>query len=155
MSVRPDAEVLLAERDFDSIFSYTAGAVRSRFLTELRDNQKIVGTRCHKCNMVWVPARSTCIRCFAPLSDFEQVSNIGEVRSFCVVNRSQPFYPADPPFVYGIIRLNGADTGLVHIIDGTHPDQLRIGMKVEAVFRKERTGSILDIECFKPKKREV
>ena len=150
MSVRADAEVLLAERDFDSIFSYTAGAVRSRFLAELRDNQKILGTRCHKCNMVWVPARSTCIKCFTALSDFEQVSDIGKIQSFCVVNRSQPFYPADPPFVYGIIQLDGADTGLVHMIDETHPEQLKTGMKVKAVFRKERTGSILDIECFRP-----
>ena len=150
MSVRPDAEVLLAERDFDSIFSYTAGAVRSRFLTELRDNQKIVGTRCHKCNMVWVPARSTCIRCFTALSDFEQVSDTGEIQSFCVVNRSQPFYPADPPFAYGIIQLEGADTHLVHMIGGINADQVKTGMKVKAVFKKERTGSILDIAYFKP-----
>lgn len=29
-------------------------------------------------------------------------------------------------------------------------DQLKIGMKVQAVFKEERVGNILDIKYFKP-----
>jgi uncharacterized OB-fold protein len=79
-----------------------------------------------------------------------QVSDIGEVMSYCVVHRSQPFYPAKQPFIYGIIKLEGADTGLVHIIDGINPEDVGIGMKVKAVFKENRTGSIMDIAYFKP-----
>ena len=42
-------EILVGVRNFDSIFSYDAGAIRSRFLTEIRDNQKIVGIKCLDC----------------------------------------------------------------------------------------------------------
>ena len=143
-------EILVAERDFDSIFSYTAGTIRSRFLTGIRDNKKIVGTRCTECNKVWVPARSTCVRCFASLSDFEEVSDIGEVVSFSVIYRSQPFYPARPPFAYGVIKLEGADSSLVHLIGGVEPANIETGMKVKAVFKEDRIGSILDIEYFEP-----
>ena len=143
-------EILIGERDFDSIFSYTAGTIRSRFLTEIRDNKRIVGTKCSRCNMVWVPARSTCVRCFESLSDFEEVSDTGEVVSFSVVHRSQPFYPAKPPFVYGVIKLEGADSALVHLIRGMAPEDIKAGMKVKAVFKEERIGSILDIEYFEP-----
>jgi len=143
-------EILVGERDFDSVFSYTAGTIRSRFLTEIRDNKRIVGTKCPHCNMVWVPARSTCVRCFESLNDFEEVSDTGEVVTFSVVHRSQPFYPTRPPFAYGVIKLEGADSSLVHLIGGIDPANIETGMKVKAVFRENRIGSILDIEYFEP-----
>ena len=46
--------------------------------------------------------------------------------------------------------MDGADTGLVHFIGGIDPERLKTGMKVQAVFKEERVGSILDIEHFKP-----
>jgi uncharacterized OB-fold protein len=148
--IKEKEEILVAERDFDSIFSYSAGTTRSGFLTEIRDNKKIVGTKCPNCNMVWVPARSICVKCFAHLEEFVEVGNAGEVISYSVVNTSQTFYPLKPPFVIGIIRLDGADTGLVHFIGGVDSKDVKIGMRVQAVFSEERIGSILDIKHFKP-----
>ena len=150
MKVRPDPEYLLAERDFDSIFSYTAGKTRSKFLTELRDNENIVGTKCPDCNMVWVPARSTCVKCFASLKDFVEVGKSGSLTTYSVINKSEEFYPMKPPFILGIIQLEGADTGLVHFLNEVNPEEVKIGMEVEAVFKEERTGSILDIKYFRP-----
>ena len=143
-------EILVAERDFDSIFNYDAGAIRSKFLIELRDNQKIMGIRCPNCKIVYVPARSTCDQCFASLNDFIEVANTGTLMTFSVVNESQVYYPAKPPFTYGIIKLDGADTALVHLIGEVEPENIRIGMRVKAVFKEERRGSILDIKYFKP-----
>jgi hypothetical protein len=54
------------------------------------------------------------------------------------------------PIVYGIIQLDGADTGFVHMLGEVDPEQLRVGMRVQAVFKKEREGNILDIKYFKP-----
>jgi uncharacterized OB-fold protein len=150
MSIRTEEEILIAERNFDSIFSYTAGTIRSRFLTEIRDNKRIVGTKCPHCGKVWVPARSTCMKCFGSLKDFVAVSDRGTVTTYSVINCSQPFYPAKSPFVFGIIQLDGADTGLVHLLSEIDPEDVKIGMKVQAVFKEERIGSILDIKYFKP-----
>ena len=147
--IKEKEEILVGERDFDSIYSYSAGIVGSRFLTELRDNKKIVGTKCPKCNTVQVPARSICVKCFANLKEFVEVGNAGKVTSYSVVNTSQKFYPMKPPFILGIIQLDGADSGLVHFIGDVDPKDLKIGMRVEAVFKEERVGSILDIRCFK------
>ena len=150
MATKQEEEILIAERNFDSIFSYTAGTIRSKFLTEIRDNSKIVGTRCHNCDMVWVPARSTCIKCFASLKDFVEVSDTGTITSYSVVNHSESFYPDKSPFVFAIIQLEGADTGLVHLIGEVDPDDVKMGMKVKAVFKGKRIGSIRDIRYFKP-----
>jgi uncharacterized OB-fold protein len=143
-------EILVGERDFDSIFSYDAGAIRSRFLTEIRDNQKIMGIRCPDCHRVYVPPRSVCLKCFANLSDFVEVAQTGTLTTYSIVYRSEPFYPVEPPFIYGIIQLDGADTGLVHLIGEVDPEKVRVGMRVKAVFKEERVGSILDIKYFRP-----
>ncbi len=45
--------------------TYTAGAIGTRFLIELRENKRIMGTKCPTCEKVYVPARSVCKYCFA------------------------------------------------------------------------------------------
>ena len=129
---------------------YSAGAVGSRFLTELRDSKRIVGTRCPACNRVYVPARSVCKDCFGQLDEWVEVSDKGTVLSYSVCHQPNPVQPVEAPLVYGIIQLDGADTGLVHMLGELDFDQLRIGMRVQAVFKEERAASILDIKYFKP-----
>ena len=58
--------------------------------------------------------------------------------------------PLEPPYAYAIIRLDGADTDFVHLIKEGDPQNLKIGMRVEAVFYEKPRKRILDIEYFKP-----
>jgi uncharacterized OB-fold protein len=130
--------------------TYSAGAVGSRFLTELRDRKRIMGTRCPTCNRVYVPARSVCKDCFGQLDEWIEVSDKGTVLTYSVCHQPNPVQPVEPPLIYGIIQLDGADTGLVHMLGEVDPEQLRMGMRVQAVFKEERVASILDIKYFKP-----
>ena len=132
--------------------TYSAGAVGSRFLIELRDNKKIMGTRCPTCNLVYVPARSVCRDCFGELSEWVEVSQKGTLLTYTVACESNPIQPVSTPIVYGIVQLDGADTGFVHMLGEVDPEKLKVGTKVKAVFKskKERQGSILDIKYFKP-----
>jgi len=130
--------------------TYSAGAVGSRFLIELRDKKRIMGTKCPTCNRVYVPARSICKDCFSQLDEWVEVSNKGTVLTYATDYEAKPIQPLATPIVYGIVKLDGADTGFVHILGEVDPEQLRIGMKVQAVFREEREGNILDIKYFKP-----
>jgi uncharacterized OB-fold protein len=132
--------------------TYSAGAVGSRFLIELRDNKKIMGTRCPTCNLVYVPARSACRDCFGELSEWVEVSQKGILLTYTVAYQSNPIQPVSTPIVYGIVQLDGADTGFVHMLGEVDPEKLKVGTKVKALFKskKERQGSILDIKYFKP-----
>ena len=127
-----------------------AGHTGSQFLIELRDNKRIMGTKCPVCHRVYVPARSFCHVCFKPMDEWLYVSNEGTLMSYTLVYQSEPSYPVKTPFAYGIIKLDGADTGIAHIIDEVNPKNIRIGMKVRSVFKDRRVGSILDIKYFKP-----
>ncbi len=129
---------------------YSAGAVGSRFLIQLRDRKKILGTKCTTCNRVYVPARSICKDCFGQLKQWVEVSDKGTLLTYTICNEPNSMQPAETPLAYGIVQLDGADTGFVHMLGEVEPEQLRIGMRVQAVFREEREASILDIRYFKP-----
>jgi len=130
--------------------TYTAGAVGTRFLIELRENKRIMGTKCPTCDKVYVPARSVCKYCFAQLDKWEEVSDTGTLLTYTVAGRPNGVQPVDPPIIYGIIQLDGASTGLVHMLSEVDFEKLVIGMRVKAVFSQKRVGSILDIKYFKP-----
>jgi uncharacterized OB-fold protein len=130
--------------------TYTAGAVGSRFLIELRDNKKIMGMRCTACDLVYVPARSVCKHCFAQLDKWVEVSDRGTLQTYTVAGQANGVQPVDPPIIYGVILLDGASTGLVHMLSEVDLENLAVGMRVKAVFREKRTASILDIKYFAP-----
>jgi len=143
-------DVFIVEGKIDIPNSYSAGAVGSKFLIELRDNKRILGLRCPTCDRVYVPPSSTCKDCFGELSEWVEVSDKGTLLSYTVEHRSNVVQPVSPPIVYGVIQLDGADTGLVHMLGEVDPKHVEIGMRLQAAFKDERTASLLDIKYFKP-----
>jgi uncharacterized OB-fold protein len=146
-----DREALVSsERPRTWRYTYAAGRVRSRFLLELKDYQKITGTRCPCCKRVYVPARPICFGCLTELNEWVELSDKGTVLTYTVVSQPSPCHKVEVPFIYGIIQLDGADTGITHFLGEVDHEDLKIGMRVKAVFQKAREGSILDIQYFKP-----
>ncbi len=149
---REDADVYIYEGQVYIPNTYTAGAVGTRVLEALRDKKQIMGIRCAACNRVYVPARSTCNECFGKMDDFVEVSSLGTLQTYTVMHEPNIVQPVAPPILYGIIQLDGADNGFVHMLGEVDAEDLRVGMRVQAVFRKERKGSLLDIRYFRPLK---
>ena len=145
-----DLDVFIYHGKVDIPDTYSAGTVGSRFLIEIRDNKRIMGTRCPACKRVYVPARSVCKDCFGRMDEWVEVGDKGTLLTYTVVHVPTSVQLKEPPVAYGIVQLDGADTGLVHLLGEADPDQLQVGMKMQAVFAEERVGSILDIKYFKP-----
>lgn len=131
-------------------YKHVGGAYVERFLREIGKNKKIMGVKCPKCDKVFVPPKMVCFKCFERMEDWVEVGNQGMVKGFTVITHSTPVMPLDPPFAYAIITLDGASTDFVHIIKENDPQKLKIGMRVEAVFKEKPRKRILDIEYFKP-----
>jgi uncharacterized OB-fold protein len=55
------------------------------------------------------------------------------------------------PFVLGLIKPDGADTAMAHLVLGP-VEGLKIGMRLNAVFAAERKGRILDLRGFEPER---
>jgi len=98
-----------------------------------------------------VPPRQTCERCFSDLTDaWIELEPTGEVSGFTVIRYAEPYQPAAPPYVLALIKLDGADTPIAHLLDCGDLANARVGMRVRAVFSEERKDNILEIARFEP-----
>jgi hypothetical protein len=140
------------EGDIPITSRYTVGIAGERFFREILENAKLLGTRCTACDIVYVPPRMYCEQCFAHLEEWVDVPNTGQVHTFTVVHIDLDGNPLPEPRIVAFVRLDGTDGGLVHFLDEVAPDEVCIGMCVEAVFKDEaeRKGGINDIAYFKP-----
>jgi uncharacterized OB-fold protein len=135
-------------------YTYFAGRVGSRFLTTIRDEKLIMGVRCESCDKVFVPPRQTCERCLSDIrNNWVELGKTGEVVNFTVVREQDRHLPRKTPYILALIRLDGADTPMAHIIEGIAPEKISEGLKVRAVFAAESSGTILDIDHFEPDKQ--
>jgi hypothetical protein len=131
-------------------FHYTPGVGNGAFFEALRARGAFLGSRCDACGVTYLPARIFCERCFAALGPGVECGPGGVLASFTVARFDVDDGPLDPPVAVGLVRLDGADTLLMHRLVGQGPWE--IGMRVEASLlpAAERTGSILDVEGFRP-----
>ncbi|MEW5945767.1 MAG: Zn-ribbon domain-containing OB-fold protein [bacterium] len=146
-------ERIIVEGEIHQRYRYSTGVVGERFFRELRDRGRMIGSRCIPCGRVLVPPRLFCDRCFGRMDDWAPVGDTGTIYTFTVSYLGISAERLTEPEIYAIVNLDGADSGLYHMIgEVKNPEKLKIGMKVKAVYRdrKERTGSILDIKYFKP-----
>lgn len=137
----------------DMPYNYHAGFCYSRFLTELRDNKRICGIKCPKCGKVYVPPRIVCRDCFVKMQEFVPVSDRGTLLAFTVTNFSYTDTttggPKRIPYTAAYIRLDGADSNVVHCLNETDEKKIQAGMRVQAVFSDNRTGDYFhDIDHF-------
>ena len=146
----PD-EVRRWDGEFPVRHRYTAGVAGTAFFTALRDRGVFLGSRCEACSYTYVPARLFCERCFAELAADTEVGPGGVLVSFTIGFVGMEGEPLAEPETTGLVRLDGADSVLLHrVFDADEP--LEIGERVEVVVRPEgeREGTILDIEGFRP-----
>ena len=124
------------------------------FPDALRDEKKILGSRCSQCGKVYAPPRKNCGACFTDIDDWVELGDEGVVTAHTIVHFEFEVQPAKPPFAYALIQLDGADVGLAHIVK-EDLDDLKNGCRVKAVFREARRGHILDIDSFRIVKTDL
>jgi uncharacterized OB-fold protein len=126
-------------------FRYTPGVANTAFLEALQDRGVLLGSRCDGCGVTYLPARLFCERCFAELAADIECGPEGELISWTVGHVGIDDEPLPEPIAVGLVRLDGADTALMHFL---HVDAPEIGMRVRAELRDDRVGSILDLRGF-------
>ena len=125
-------------------FRYTPGVGNTAFFEALRDRGVFLGSRCENCGVTYLPARIFCERCLAELEPSIECGPEGELVSWTLVRVDVDDQPLDRPVAYGLVRLDGADTVLLHrLLDGG--GEPAIGERVRAVFAPLGEGSMLDV----------
>ena len=117
-------------------YMHTASPGESAYLRGLAEG-RLLGQRCGVCGQVYVPPRGTCPADGVPTHDEVELADSGTVTSFCIVNVGYPGQRAlgiTPPYVAAAVLLDGADIAFQHLILGCDPGDVRMGMRVRAVW---------------------
>ncbi|GEP32584.1 DNA-binding protein [Nocardioides szechwanensis] len=132
-------------------YVYAASPEESTFYRGL-DEGRILGQRCPTCDKVYVPPRSACPSDGTPTEGEIELSGLGTITTFCIVNVPFLGQKITPPYVSAYVLLDGADIALLHLILGVPADEVRMGMRVKAVWkpREEWAYSLENIDHFAP-----
>lgn len=143
-----DAEVLSALHVLEYPYTRSTGPVIGRFLTGLRDG-RIEGIRGVDGRVI-VPPFEYDPETGDPPTEFVEVGTAGVVTSWTWLAEPRSNNPLQKPFAWALIRLDGADTAMLHAVDAGSAEAMSTGMRVRVRWRAERQGHITDIECFEP-----
>ena len=129
-------------------FTRTTGPVIGAFLTGLREGV-LTGVRRPDGTVMVPPAEYDPVTS-EPLTEIVEVGQAGEVVSWTWADPPRPQSPWDEPHGLALILLDGADTPMLHAVLVDSPDELVTGMRVLAVWSREREGHIADLSGFSP-----
>jgi uncharacterized OB-fold protein len=105
--------------------------------------------RCDSCGRFWFPPSNRCQHCWSDASAWTPVSGCGELFSFTVYHRAYaPELVEQLPYVVGVVELEEGPRLITNIV-GCEPDQVRVGMPVEVVFRDISEG--VTLHAFRPR----
>ncbi len=132
-------------------YLYAASPEESLFYTSVAEG-KLVGQRCPTCQKVYIPPRSACPADGTPTAEEVPLPDSGTITTFCIVNVPFLGQRITPPYVSAYVLLDGADIALLHLILDIPADEVRMGMRVKAVWkpREEWGTTIENISHFAP-----
>lgn len=152
MTPAPVPEVLSAPLVVEFPFTRSLGPVQSAFLTGLRE-RAVLGVRTADGRVLVPPVE------YDPVTAEEiralvEVAATGTVTTWAWNPEPRRGQPLTTPFAWVLVRLDGADTALLHALDVPGPEAVRTGLRVRVRWAPERTGAITDIACFEPYESE-
>jgi uncharacterized OB-fold protein len=132
-------------------YHYEASPEESAFFRGLAEG-RLLGQRCPTCGKVYVPPRGACPVDGVGTTDEVELADTGIVTTFCIVNVPFLGQKIEIPYVSAYILLEGADIAFLHLIQGVDAHEVRMGMKVRAVWkpREEWGTTIENIRHFEP-----
>jgi uncharacterized protein len=142
------SEVLTAPLDISFDYTRSLGQTLSRFMTGLRDHQVLGGRGSD--GLVRVPPPEYDPATLQPTTELVEVADTGTVTSWSWMAQPLEGQPLERPFAWVLVRLDGADTSMLHALDVDTPADVSTGMRVRIRWAEETVGHIKDIACFVP-----
>ncbi|MFE0764321.1 Zn-ribbon domain-containing OB-fold protein [Streptomyces smyrnaeus] len=149
MNAAPSHKVLSAPLVVEFPFTRSLGPVQSAFLTGLRE-RTVLGVKASDGRTLVPPTEYDPVTA-EELRDLVEVGRTGTVTTWSWNDRPRRGQPLRHPFAWVLVRLDGADTALLHALDAPEgPQAVNTGMRVRIRWAEHRSGAITDIACFEP-----
>jgi uncharacterized OB-fold protein len=130
-------------------YTRSVGTALSRYFTGLRSG-RIVGVRTAD-GRVMVPPTEYDPATGEALDEFVEVGPAGVVDAWTWV--AAPVagkHHLTKPFAFALVRPDGADVPMVHVVDVGAADEMSVGMRVMPRWKAERVGYVTDLEAWVP-----
>ena len=151
MKLNDQEEALRGEHFLQYPYRRATGPILGQFFTEIRDNGRLMGVRTASGEVLCPPVDAdpdSLEDLF--VDDMVEVGPAGTVTSWTWLSEPLPNNPLQRPFAWALIKLDGANSALLHVVDAGSESKMRTEMRVIPRFAEERTGGIRDIACFVP-----
>lgn len=148
----PPTERLRADLVLEYPFTRTTGRVIGAFLTGLRE-QMILGIK-RTDGSVLCPPTEYDPETAEPLSEMVEVGPGGTIETWTWVEKPRVQSPWESSHALAMIRLDGADTAMLHGVLVDTKSDIESGMRVAATWRSEREGHIADLAGFVPEQED-
>jgi hypothetical protein len=126
----------------------STGPVTGRFLAGLRGGV-VLGARTADGRVI-VPPQEFDPATGEAIDDLVEVGTSGVVTSWTFIERPRPNHLLKRPFAFALVRLDGADSAMLHMLDAGDAARVTTGMRVRVRWAGDRSGAITDIACFEP-----
>jgi acetyl-CoA C-acetyltransferase len=140
----------------DFSYAWDNGVALTTYLDGLKRG-KIIGSRARASGRVVVPCRAFDeIAGLRPVDEYVELADTGTVQTYTLshVDWDSSQLPDGKVNIFAVIALDGATDpqGLVHLLGQVDPKDVKIGMRVKAVWKAadQREGSVTDIQYFRP-----
>lgn len=145
-----EKEILRDHHVLEYPYSRSVGPTLGAFFTGLRDG-RLLGVR-GSGGRVIVPPSEYDPDTSEPTGEMVEVGPAGTLQSWAWVRRPRPEHPLDRPFAWVLVRPDGADTSMLHVLDVDGPDRVRAELRVvpDWLPQAERVGAMQDIRAFLP-----
>lgn len=134
-------------------YRYTYGRAGEAYFRNIMDKGTFLGARCKRCGITYVPPRTYCEKCFERLEgNYIDVGTKGTIYTYTILYKNLDGSSKETPVIMAMVKLNGTEGGVVHYLGEVEPEDVEMGMEVQAVLKPKnsREGSIKDIKHFKP-----
>ncbi|MFQ5999515.1 MAG: Zn-ribbon domain-containing OB-fold protein [Candidatus Bathyarchaeia archaeon] len=143
-------------------YEYKAWKHHEEFIEGFKQ-KKIVASICSGCGRVYVPPTYICGRCFRWMNERTVVSDKGVITSFVLstpMRKGMKILGMDPVeagivaegevLIPCMVKFYGSDSFIQTILLNVDPKDVKVGMKVQAVWSKKPKGRLSDLEGVEP-----
>lgn len=145
----PDTSNLRVEIPRTVVHNHSYGKT-SPYFRALADG-KLIGTHCTICKLTFLPPRPDCPNCWSE-NEWVMLPTKGTVATNAVVRYPGAGYEEDLatvgaklPSAIVYVEIEGVDTKIMSRLEGIDPDDVHIGMPVEARFVQPPNMNALDL----------
>ena len=135
----------------DVTYKHAASLEESHYLRGLKEG-RILGGRVDADSKVYVPPRGASPTDGRPTKELVELPDKGVVTTYCIVNVPFLGQKIKPPYIAAYVLLDGADIAFLHLVLECTPEEIHMGMRVEAKWKpqEEWDYTLQNIEYFRP-----